>query len=137
MKVFLDQIAILPTRAHSTDAGLDLYTPTACYVPAHGSVVIETGVHIELPEGTYGSLQSKSGLNLKNIVSCGGTIDQGYTGQIKAKLYNLGDEDYFFSRGDKICQLVVQPCLYVPVEQVFEWSNDTERGDNGFGSTGV
>ena len=138
MKVYLDEGAFPPTRAHSTDAGLDLYCRESTYVPAHGSAVFDTGVHIQLPENTYGSLQSKSGLNVNHgIVSCGGTIDQSYSGPIKVKLYNMTDKDYFFKRGSKICQLVVEPCLFVPVEIVPEWSNDTERGDNGFGSTGV
>ena len=138
MKVFLDEGAIAPTRAYSTDAGLDLYCTTDTVVFAHDSAVFDTGVHIQLPENTYGKLESKSGLNVNHgIVSCGGTIDQSYTGSIKVKLYNLTDRGYTFHRGEKICQLVVQPCLYVPVEVVTEWRNDTERGDNGFGSTGA
>lgn len=137
MKVFLDNGAIPPVRAHSTDAGLDLFCRETKVVPAHGSVVFDTGVHIELPPNTYGKIASKSGLNINHsIVSCGGTIDEQYTGSIKVKLYNFGDKDYLFEAGMKIVQLVVQPCLYVPVEVVTEWSNDTERGDNGFGSTG-
>ena len=137
MKVFLDNGAIPPVRAHSTDAGLDLFCRETKVVPAHGSAVFDTGVHIELPPNTYGKIASKSGLNINHsVVSCGGTIDEQYTGSIKVKLYNFGDEDYTFYAGMKIVQLVVQPCLYVPVEIVTEWSNDTERGDKGFGSTG-
>ena len=138
MKVFLEPGAIAPTRAHGTDAGLDLYCAEDTCVYANDSAVFDTGVHIQLPENTYGKLESKSGLNVNHgIVSCGGTIDQGYTGSIKVKLYNLTDRGYTFHRGEKICQLIVQPCLYVPVEIATEWSNDTERGDKGFGSTGV
>ena len=137
LKVALDKQAIAPTRAHSTDAGLDLYTPVAVSVAPKGSVVIDTGVHVELPRNTYGKIESKSGLNVNHgIVSCGGVIDEGYTGSIKVKLYNLGDKHYMFRIGDKIAQLIVQPCVYGGVTVVDSIAADTERGDNGFGSTG-
>lgn len=136
MKIKLDSDAFEPVRAHETDAGLDLRTPRPVYILPHSSAAINTGVHIQLPHNTFGKLESKSGLNIKhNIVSCGGTIDEGYTGSIKVKLYNLSDEPYHFERGDKIIQLIVQPCLYEPVEIVDELE-ETDRGDNGFGSSG-
>jgi len=138
MKVLLEKGAYAPTRAHSTDAGLDLYCKEDQTVPAHGSAVFDTGVHVQLPEGTYGKLASKSGLNINHsVVSCGGTIDCGYTGSIRVKLYNFGNEDYTFKAGHKIVQLVVQPCLFVPVEITDELFDKTERGAHGFGSTGV
>lgn len=136
MKVKLDPGAYVPERAHETDAGMDLRTPSAAIVPAHGSVCIDTGVHIELPAGTYGKLESKSGLNVKHsVVSLGGVIDCGYTGSIVAKLYNMSDEDYVFVAGDKIVQLIIQPYLAPEIDIVWEMPQ-TDRGDNGFGSTG-
>lgn len=136
MKVKLDFGAFMPIRAHETDAGLDLRTPEAFTLYPHSAAIIDTGVHVELPHGTYGKLESKSGLNVKNgIVSCGGTIDEGYTGSIKVKLYNLSWNEYRFNAGDKIIQLIVQPCLYEPVELAVAL-DDTERGEDGFGSTG-
>lgn len=133
--VKLDPGAFLPTRAHRTDAGLDLYTPVDRYLNPGCSVVIDTGVHIELPHGTFGKLESKSGLNLRGVVSCGGVIDEGYTGSIQVKLYNLGHQPYAFRRGDKVVQLIVQPCEYVTVTEG-ELKGGTDRGENGFGSTG-
>lgn len=138
MKVFLEPMAkeFPPTRAHSTDAGLDLYCIDDTVVPARGSAVFRTGVHIELPPNTYGKLESKSGLNTAHsVVSCGGIIDEGFSGEILVKLYNMGDKDYEFKRGMKICQLVIQPCLYVDVEVVDELFLGGERGSAGFGST--
>jgi dUTP pyrophosphatase len=89
-----------------------------------------------IPNGFFGKLESRSGLNVRqSIVSLGGVIDSGYTGSIVAKLYNLGATDYVFQRGDKIVQLVIQPCENFSLEQVDELE-DTERGCNGFGSTG-
>lgn len=135
MEITLEDGAYMPSRAHRTDAGLDLRTPAAVTVPAYGSAVIDTGVHVELPHGCAGLLVSKSGLNVLHNITSTGLIDEGYTGSIVAKLYNHGGEDYAFKAGDKVTQLVVLPVVYEPVEQVSEF-NRTERGDNGFGSTG-
>lgn len=138
MRVMLDDGAILPTRAHDTDAGLDLYARENMIVPAHGYATFDTGVHIELPKNTYGKIESKSGLNVKeSIVSCGGVIDEPYTGSIVVKLYNFGDADYEFKKGQKVAQLIVQPCLYVVLEETKTWNRKTDRGESGFGSTGV
>lgn len=137
MKVSIDEGAFVPTRAYLKDAGLDLYCIDDTVVPTRGSATFRTGVHIELPPNTYGKLESKSGLNVKHdIVCCGGVIDEGYVGEILVKLYNLGDSPYVVFRGDKICQLIVQPCLYEEVELVDEINMNTPRGTNGFGSTG-
>lgn len=135
MKIMLDTMAHMPSRAHETDAGLDLRTPEDVTVPAHGSVVVETGVHVELPHGCAGLLVSKSGLNVKRDITSTGLIDEGYTGGITVKLYNHGDLDYHFYAGDKITQLVVIPVMYEPVEPV-ESLDATERGTSALGSTG-
>ena len=137
MDIYLDEGAILPTRAHSTDAGLDLYSKEEKTIHAHGSAAFDTGVHIKLPTNTYGKIESKSGLNVKyDVVSCGGVIDEPYRGSIVVKLYNLGEKDYTVKKGDKIAQLVVMECLYVTPIETKDWNNDTERGTDGFGSTG-
>lgn len=136
LNVMLDKGAFVPERAHSTDAGLDLRAPKRYVVPAHGSVVIDTGVHIELPNNTVGMLKSKSGLNVKHGITGEGVIDVGYTGSICAKLYNNSAEPHVFNRGDKIIQLVILPVLLSDVT-VVDSLEDTERGDNGFGSTGI
>ena len=104
MKVMLDSGAFAPTRAHKTDAGLDLRSPICIEVPAKGSAVIDTGVHVELPVGTAGFLKSKSGLNVNHDITSDGVIDVGFTGTIKVKLYNLGTETYLVMPGDKITQ---------------------------------
>ena len=136
MRVKLDNGAFEPVRAHETDAGLDLRTPFEFTIRPHESYVIDTGVHVELPTGTFGQLFSKSGLNVKHsIVSLGGTIDEGYTGSIVVKLYNEGDEEYHFRAGDKIVQLVILNCVAPDIEYV-EGLSETDRGNNGFGSSG-
>lgn len=110
MKIKLDAWAFMPVRAHETDAGADLRSPIDAMVPARGSRVIDTGVHIQLPHGYVGMLKSKSGLN-------------------------VGARHHHVLRGDKITQLVMMPCAYVGFERVEELE-DSERGDGGFGSTG-
>lgn len=136
MKIVLDKGAFEPVRGHNDDAGLDLRTPKDYFVAAGGSVVIDTGVHVEIPKGHYGKLESKSGLNVKHgVVSLGGTIDCGYTGSIVVKLYNFGEENYLFHAGDKIVQLIVVPCVIEPLEHAL-YLDITARGTAGFGSTG-
>lgn len=148
MNIKLDPGAYMPERANDTDAGLDLRSREDKVVPAGGSAVFDTGVHVELPyfkdcddypwhtgEYTVGFLKSKSGLNVKNNITSEGVIDMGYTGSIVVKLYNHGKEDYHVKRGDKISQLVILPILTPTIEVVGEL-DETERGDGGFGSTG-
>lgn len=135
MKIKLDKGAYLPTRAHSTDAGLDLYSRENQIIPAKESAVFDTGVHIKLPLGTVGFLKSKSGLNVKHGITGEGVIDVGYTGSIKVKLYNNSGYDYRVQAGDKISQLVILPILTPELELVDELG-ESERGENGFGSSG-
>lgn len=135
MDIMLDDGAYMPSRGHGTDAGLDLRTPEAVTVPAYGSVAVDTGVHVALPHGCAGLIVSKSGLNVKHGITSTGLIDEGYTGSIVVKLYNNGGEDYGFEAGDKVTQLVVIPVVRGPLDRVSAF-NATERGDNGFGSTG-
>ena len=135
MKVMLDSGAFEPTRAHKTDAGLDLRSPICIEVPAKGSAVIDTGVHVELHIGNAGFLKSKSGLNVNNDITSDGVIDVGFTGTIKVKLYNHGTKSYQILRGDKITQLVVVECHFPDVE-VVDTLDETDRGNKGFGSTG-
>ena len=135
MKIMLDKGAKMPTRAFETDAGLDLYAVEGKFIPAHDSAIFDTGVHVELPEGTAGFLKSKSGLNVKHGITSEGVIDVGYTGSIHVKLYNHSDEAYEVKKGDKISQLVILPIKILPLE-VVDSLEDTDRGSNGFGSSG-
>lgn len=135
MKVKLDKGAYMPERAHSTDAGADLRTPHDVTVMPNDSVVIDTGVHIELPPNTVGMLKSKSGLNVKHGITSEGVIDVGYTGSIRVKLYNHSNKPCELKAGDKVSQLVVMPIL-IPTFELVDELEETERGDNGFGSSG-
>lgn len=135
MKIKLDPQAIMPTRAYPDDAGLDLYSPIDCWVYSGGLRIIDLGAHLEIPTGYVGMLTSKSGLMQLGITTRG-TIDAGYRGSIKAVIYNDGKESYKVERGQKVTQLVIVPCI-TPEIEVVEELEETDRGDNGFGSTGL
>lgn len=134
MKVKLSRVTTAPKRAHAEDAGLDIYSAEHKFVPANGSAIFHTGVHVQIPRGCAGILISKSGLNVNADLTSTGLIDEGYTGEIVVKLYNHGKKDFFVNFGDKISQLVVIPVQFVDVEIVDEIEGG-ERGDAGFGST--
>lgn len=130
-----DDRAILPTRAHEGDAGLDLYAPYDFSLPPGGRVLVHTAIGVELPLGTYAKVEGRSSLAKQGITPLGGVIDETYRGPIGVVLANIGRERCDFKRGDRIAQLIVQPYLEVGVMEVDELS-DTERGTGGFGSTG-
>jgi len=140
VNIYLDKHGFLPKRAYETDAGLDLFAPKDFLIQAHCSAIIDTGVHIEIPKGYVGFLKSKSGLNVKFGITGEGVIDTGYTGSIVVKLYNHSEFPKFFGRGDKIIQLVLLPIITPQLNVVDSidklYGTETERGNNGFGSTG-
>lgn len=126
----------MPKRAHTNDAGLDIRAMHSGIVKAGQSAIFHTGVHIELPLGTFGDMRSKSGLMFNHDITSDGTIDAGYQGEIMVKLFNHGSEDYSVQRGDKISQLVISSFQVEPIEQVETFGVVTERSNSGFGSTG-
>lgn len=134
MKIALDPGAKMPTRAHKTDAGIDLYSPKRTVIRANDHVSIDTGVHVQIPEGYVGLLTSKSGL-MKEGLTSRGTIDAGYTGSVQAVLFNHSGKTYIVEKGQKITQLVILPII-TPDLEVVHSLEDTERGNGGFGSTG-
>ena len=136
MRIVLDKGAIKPTKAHHTDAGYDLYARDTQIVPAKESATFDTGVHIELMPGTVGMIKSKSGLNIKHGITSEGVVDAGYVGSIVVKLYNHSGYDYKVNAGDKITQLVIMPLAYVGELDVVDHLEETDRGNDGFGSSG-
>ena len=146
MKIMLDKGAKMPTRAHPYDAGLDLYAKHDITVPGafvdydddevcFGAATIDTGVHVQIPEGCVGFVKSKSGLMVNHGITTDGTIDCGYTGSIRVCLFNHRGSAYKVKAGDKIAQLVIVPCVLLPLEEA-DSLEETDRGDAGFGSTG-
>ena len=136
MNVMLDPGAKMPTRAHETDAGLDLYSTRDVIIYHDDSVNINTGVHVEIPAGYVGMIKSKSGLNVNYNLTCEGVIDSGYTGSIVVKLYNHGNCAVSIVNGQKIAQLVILPII-TPEPELVDSLEDTDRGNGGFGRTGA
>lgn len=136
LKIVLDDGAYMPLRAHEDDAGLDLRTPIDFTLFAGGAITIDTKVRFAIPKGQYGKLESKSGLHTKHDIVClGGVIDASYRGTVRVRLHNFGTADYEFSAGDKIVQMIIKECK-TPKLVLVQSLDDTERGENGFGSTG-
>lgn len=135
MKVVLDYGAVMPTRAHELDAGYDLYSRIDAVIYPNASGKFDTGVHVEIPAGYVGFLKSKSGLNVKSGIQSEGVIDAGYTGSICVKLYNHGSHEVYIKKGQKISQLVLLPII-TPELELVDSLEETDRGSNGFGSTG-
>ena len=141
----IDQNAIVPTRNKITDAGLDLYALEDRFIELNGSAIIRTGISIEIPKGMVGKIEDRSGLASKGLRTGGGVIDSGYNGEIGVVLHNLSSQlasepvlfrrGYQVRRGDKIAQLLVYP-VETPNVEVVSTVWNSERGSNGFGSSG-
>jgi dUTP pyrophosphatase len=135
MKVMLDKGAYMPTRAHATDAGLDLYSREDAIVYAGDSWIFDTGVHVAIEPGWVGDVKSKSSLMMYGILT-DGTVDSGYTGSIKVKLFNVSKCALSIVKGQKIAQLVIKK-IDTPELEFVDRLEDTDRGTGGFGSTGM
>ena len=135
IKVMLDPGAIMPHRAHSADGGYDLFSREDAVIYQNGSGIFDTGVHIAIPKNFCGLLVSKSGLDHRDNLQSTGLIDSDYVGSICVKLYNHGSKAVEIKKGQKISQLVLLPII-TPELVLVDCLEDTERGANGFGSTG-
>lgn len=125
----------LPTRAHREDAGFDLYSPKNA-VLCGGTACIKLGVCVEIPKGYVGFIMGRSSLNKKGVVCLTGVIDSGYTGEIAVVLNTIGTLARI-KKGDRIAQLVVAKLADIDNAVAVDKLDDTERGADGFGSTGA
>ena len=133
----LSDKVIIPTKGSQFTAGHEIYALTDGMVPAKGETMVETGIAIGLPEGTYGRLATRSGMTSKiGIAVGGGVIDADYTGEVKVILHNHGEADCVFKAGDRIAQLIIER---VANADAMEGDNleITERGKSGFGSSNL
>ncbi len=129
--------AVLPVRKRKGDAGLDLYAVEDVVLKPGEWKAVPTGIAVEIPEGHFGLIKDRSGLALKHALHClAGVVDENYRGEVKVVMINLGGEEFKVKRGTRIAQFLIVPYLSVDVEEVEELS-DTERGERGFGSSGL
>ena len=135
----LDPAAIIPDRAHSGDAGLDLTALHPVSIPRGTHRAVRTGIAVGIPFGHVGDVRPRSGLAARHgltVLNTPGTIDHGYTGEVVVLLANLtGSTTATINAGDRIAQLVVVPIVYAAPIVVDELP-DSARGTGGFGSTG-
>ena len=136
----LNDMAIIPTKGSAAAAGLDLYAAieNPVSIPAHQTVKIGTGLSFELPINTFGAIFARSGLATKEGLrpaNCVGVCDSDYRGEYIIALHNDSEEERIVNPGDRIAQLVVMPFISINPIEVTDLSY-TERGANGFGSTG-
>ncbi|CAG8479818.1 12754_t:CDS:2 [Funneliformis mosseae] len=129
--------AKLPFRGSGQAAGYDLFSAADIVIPAEGKALVPTDISIGIPEGTYGRVAPRSGLALKNFLDCGaGVIDSDYRGPLGVLLFNHSKRDHQVKEGDRIAQLILERIRTPNVIEVDELGG-TERGLNGFGSTGL
>ncbi|KAL4884330.1 dUTPase-like protein [Aspergillus karnatakaensis] len=132
----LTDSARAPTRGSAFAAGYDLYSAKEIVIPAKGKALVDTGLAIAVPEGTYGRVAPRSGLASKHFIDTGaGVIDADYRGEVKVLLFNFSDVDFTIKEGDRVAQLVLER-IYTPEVQVVEELEESVRGAGGFGSTG-
>ena len=137
MIVYFTNEDLRPERAHFDDAGVDLKTSEDIELPPKELKVVRTGVKVEIPFGYVGLLKDRSGLASKGLMSLGGVIDSGYRGEIKALLINTSNETMTFKRGDRVIQLIVARIDTTVYYHKGVPDDETERGENGFGSSGL
>lgn len=146
MKAFkLNSNATVPTRNLSTDAGADIYSAESVFIPVGSRALVSTGIALEVREGMVGKVEDRSSMARKGLRVGAGIIDTGYNGEVNIVLHNLSNTDhssesgtrgYQINKGDRIAQLLLIPVIIEPIEEVAElWSS--ERGNKGFGSSGV
>lgn len=134
--------AVDPKYNYTSDSGFDLHSTISSVIPPLGRALIPTGIKLQIPVGYEIQVRSKSGLALKQglmVLNSPGTVDRGYTGEIMVILFNTNQEEYHIKSGDKVAQAVLCPVMDGEVVDLIkiEKVDDGERGDNGFGSTGI
>jgi dUTP pyrophosphatase len=130
--------AIVPARTRAGDAGYDLRATERVSIPPGGRRLVGTGVAIALPEGVAGLVTPRSGLAIEHgigLLNAPGLIDPNYRGEIKVILHNGGDRRYTVEIGDRVAQLLLVP-YWAPELQVVDALDATDRGADGFGSSG-
>lgn len=131
--------AVMPEYAHAGDAGMDVRSVDELTIPPGARALVHTGLIIVLPPMYEAQVRPRSGLALKSgitVLNTPGTIDAGYRGEVGVILANFGENEFKVAKGDKIAQIVIQPVVRAEIEET-QSIDATDRGEGGFGSTGV
>ena len=126
-------------KKHRDDAGYDICCAEDITIPPHpAQIAVSTKLYVSIPRGNVGIIKPRSGLSLEHGTQIGaGVLDPGYTGEVIVLMSTLSDQPVSFHAGDRIAQLLVLALSDCPASRVNRWDDNTERGANGFGSTGV
>ncbi len=138
-KLLSDCTDLVPSKAHVDDAAYDLRSRCDLVLPVGRSVLVPTGLFLELPVGYEAQVRPRSGLALKHnltLTNSPGTIDAGYRGEVGVIMFNHGPNEFPIHRGDRIAQMVIQLLPEIDLVPADELS-ETVRGSGGFGSSGI
>jgi len=134
--------AVLPKYNYNSDSGFDLHSVDTIEIPAFGRALVPTGLSFDIKDGYEIQVRTKSGLAINQglmVLNSPGTVDNGYTGEVKAIIFNTNPTSVTIPKGMKVGQAVLCPVVnggWVDLQQINK-INDKERGANGFGSTGL
>jgi dUTP pyrophosphatase len=134
--------AVFPKYAYLSDSGFDLHSTQDLEIKPFGRILVPTGIKVSFEKGYELQIRPKSGLAIKQgltVLNTPGTVDQGYTGEIQVIVFNTNNHSVMISKGMKVGQAVLCPVIngeYVRFQQV-DQLDEKDRGDNGFGSTGI
>ena len=126
---------MVPTRGSEEAAGYDLYSYEEGRILPRQTRLFDTGLSFTVPEGTYGRIAPRSGLSKKGLLVNAGVIDRDYTGPVKVMLHNLTINELYINKNDRIAQLILEQ-IKTPKVELVEELGETNRGSDGFGSTG-
>jgi dUTP pyrophosphatase len=140
--VVLNNEATIPKYNYGSDSGFDLHSIIDLEIPAFGRVLVPTGLSLDIKDGYEIQVRSKSGLAIKQglmVLNSPGTVDNGYTGEVQVIVFNTNNHTVTIPKGMKVGQAVLCPVVNGKWVNLVEQTkiNEKERGENGFGSTGI
>ena len=129
---------IIPALSYNNSAGYDLPSAETITVPKWSRRLVNTKLRFDIPKGFYGEIKARSGMAIKKgVIAFNGTIDSGYTGFVYVIVFNFSNDDFLIQKGDRICQIIFQKCHSVSFNICEKIISISERGESGFGSSGV
>ncbi len=136
LRFFFETEEVIPFKKHPDDAAWDLKAKEEVEIDCLETVPVATGVSVVIPQGYVGILKSRSGLGIEGINVTAGVIDSNYRGEIKVIMQNIGHSKILLKKHTRIAQIMVVPCMRNAAFEIGKAPLDTDRGSNGFGSTG-
>ena len=128
----------IPVLWYSDSAGYDLPSAETITVPKWSRRLVNTKLRFDIPKGFFGEIKARSGLSIKKgVVAFNGTVDSGYSGFVYIIVFNFSNDAYVIEKGDRIAQIIFQKCHSVSFNFCEKVSSTSERGESGFGSSGV